>query len=94
MLHEIIVKKTSRFIVAIAANENKTIDKVKAEAAFQASYKTKIPDIIKTLQSDANEADIMQGIENGQIHSLVKQAALISLDHSCMVWAKEIINQS
>ena len=94
MIYEFLTQQTKESILQIAANKQLTFDYQKAADYFSNTYNNRFAEIINTLKSDSNQADILEGLKNKRIDPLVKITFQISLKEACVQYANEIINNS
>ena len=90
---DIFVDKTKKAIIAISKYENVSFDKKKAQTYFQNTCKAKLIESIEVVRKDTLQAGF--GLtDNKDLTSIQKSVMMLSLDHFCTMYAKDIFDNS
>lgn len=83
---------TKKAIVTMVKNHGLTPDYSAIEKRFKETYKDRFTKIIEDIQRDSKEADLFGQLERGHIAPLVNQVAKVTMQHGCVMYAKELLN--
>ncbi len=91
---QFIINKTIEYCHAIGRHQDIKFDPKKAQTYMQSTLKERVKQIFATCKTEAETADIFEGLKTGKIHSLVKTTFQVTLSHECTMYAKDIVNNS
>jgi len=86
----IFIQKTIQAIQDISVNENIKFDYDVAKEKMQKTLRDKIKKSIEVIRQDTLDADF--GLKSKNLTSIQKTTMMISLQHECTMYAKEIFD--
>jgi len=91
---DFLTDKMRELLAKHCIQNNISIDIDKANAYFQQTSPKRFMQIIAIARNDGRNADSFSDLEKGNITPLVKQAMILSINHECLDYAKEIVNHA